>query len=170
MYVCSTHDSDESISNSEFLTFNPFLVNYINQKKQTVVEGKLRCEELNEYLENIGAPKIIWLSEDASGIVPKVSYHSATNQLVGLMLPIDQTGCPMPFTYVPKCPEDFVQQMKRPKSTLLYIIMAQPLKEGIQPFVLQVFGTNNSFTSHNVYQRWKYITCELSDKSVNFLK
>lgn len=50
--------------------------------------------------------------------------------------------------------------MNNPLSTLVYLVMAQPMKKGIPPFVLTVFGTNNTFKAADM-QRWKYIESEL---------
>lgn len=50
--------------------------------------------------------------------------------------------------------------MKHNKSTLVYIIMAVPLKEGVAPFILQLFGTDNKFKTIDVIKRWNH-TIEL---------
>lgn len=127
-----------------------------------MVEGELRCEQLAYYLEKLNAPKIVWISEDASGIVPGVSYHSPSRQLVGLTLPLDAaTGMPIHHSFVPSTATEIAKQMSMPKSTLVYIIMAQPIMEGCPPFILQLFGTNNTFTSQDVQNRWNHMRSEL---------
>lgn len=142
-------------------------MNYIRKYKPQVIEGELRCQQLVNYLERIHAPKQIWISEDASGIVPKVAYDSVTNQLVGLTLPINgETGVPTSISFTPKTLTDIDQQIKsNSKSTLVYIVLAQPIKENAAPFILQVYGTNNRFTTANTLQRWKHTRDELA-KSV----
>lgn len=140
-----------------------FLVNYISSSKKDVVEGRLRCKELSEYLEKVHAPKVVWLSEDGSGIVSKVCYDSTTNQMVGLVLPTDQkTGMPIPFSFMPKSVTEIEQQLQQPKSTLVYVVMAQPIKENIPPFVLQIYGVNNTFTAETVMKRWEFTQKELA--------
>lgn len=82
-------------------------VSHINKSKVKVVEGELRCDHLAKYINNVGAPKRVWISEDGSGIVTKISYDSTTNQLVGLVLPLDNnTRMPIPFSFQPKSLED----------------------------------------------------------------
>lgn len=138
-------------------------VKYIQQSKNVVIEGELRCAELSKYLEKMDAPRTVWLSEDASGITPKVCYHSSTGQLVGLVLPFDSTsGMPIPFTFVPRSVNEIADQMLKPSCTLIYLVMAQPIKEGVPPFILQAFGTDNSFTAHDMFQRWNHIKNELA--------
>lgn len=60
---------------------------YIQKRKERVIESELRCKESSDYLEKLQAPKSVWLSEDASGIVARVTYDPISKQLVGLVLP-----------------------------------------------------------------------------------
>lgn len=139
-----------------------FSVSYINKNKKRIVEGELRCKELASFLEKVGAPRVVWLAEDGSGIVSKVSYDSSTNQLVGLVLPFhSETGIPISFTYKPKSVRDLEEFLKHPKSTHVYIIMAQPIKSNTPPFILQMYGTDNKFQAINVVRRWDHTIREL---------
>lgn len=139
-------------------------MNYINQKDDKIREGELRCAQLATYLDKINAPKQIWLSEDGSGIVSKVSYDSSTNQLVGLVLPTcRRTGMPMSFTFTPQSINDIDEQIKHNrKSTHLYIVLAQPINDNVPPFILQAFGTDNTFKSCDVFLRWKHTRDQLA--------
>lgn len=138
-------------------------MSHINNKKPRVIEGEIRSKELSKYLEEHNAPKIVWLSEDASGIVEKVCYDSATNQLVGLVLPLNsETGNPIPFSFTPRTEKEMIQLMKKPKSTLVYIVMAQPMDSAHSPpFLLQIFGTDNKFRTQDVLHRWNETKNEL---------
>lgn len=137
-------------------------MDYINKNKQHIIEGQLRCGELKAYINKVKAPNVVWLSEDGSGIVPKICYDSTTNQMVGLVLPLDkETGMPIPFSYTPKSTKDIESFSKVKKSSLVYIVMAQPLKRDTPPFILQLFGVDNTFTALNVTCRWEYIKREL---------
>lgn len=134
----------------------------IDTNKTRVVEGQLRCKELAEYLNKLNTVKSIWLSEDATRIVSKVHYDVTTNQLVGLVLPINKSnGCPIPFSFMATDYEKIQQYLKESKSKFAYIVMAQPLDESIPPFLLQIFGTNGDFTGPDVVQRWKLLKLEL---------
>lgn len=143
-----------------YLTFS--LDNLIQNNKQTVIEGQLRVKELCDHLERINANKMVFLSEDGSGIVQKICYDAKSNQLVGLVLPLQETnGCPKLFSYVATSEEEIRQFMDLPQASLVYIIAAQPLQKGAPPFILQVFGTNNKFTAKEVLVRWSHIEIEL---------
>lgn len=138
------------------------LVAYVNQKKPIIVEGELRLDGLKKYLEGLNLLKCVWLSEDATGIVEKVEFDPKTNQMVGLVLPTDfQTGMPMPFSYLARNTEEIHGNMKCNKSAHVYVIMAQPLVKHVPPYVLQLFGTDNKFSSENILLRWKHTVDEL---------
>lgn len=108
------------------------------------------------YLDSLNVEKCVWLSEDASGLDAKIEYDPETNQMIGLTLPLDdQTGFPVPFSFPARTEDDIRENMKNEKSSLVYIIMAQPLIECAPPFLLQVYGTNNKFRSKDVLNRWK---------------
>lgn len=105
----------------------------------------------------MGAPKTVWLSEDGTGIVSRIQYDPHTNQLVGLLLPINSTtGMPIPYTFRANTYEDIEKFMKFEVSKTVYIVMAQPLKEGVPAFILQIFGTTNCFTAENVTNRQEF--------------
>lgn len=137
---------------------------YIHEKKQKIVEGELRCKELAEYLQKLNAPKEVHLEEDGSGIVVKCSYDSPTNQLVGLVLPMDpRNGMPIPYSFTPQSVEDIENHIKKnAKSTIVYLILAQPVLVNVPPFILQVYGTDNKFKSGSVVQRWKHTKDQLA--------
>lgn len=65
------------------------------------------------------------------------------------------------FTFEAKSAEDIERYMQLPQSTLVYIIVAQPLKLGVPPFILQIYGTNNRFDSDSVLKRWTHIESQL---------
>lgn len=127
------------------------------------MEGQLRIGELLEFLKHISAKKHVFISEDASGIIENVNYDSTTNQMVGLVLPLaSKTGMPIPFSLNATSAKEIQRLMEfHAKSTLVYLVLAQPLIKHAPPFVLQIFGTDNKFTSENVINRWQYIVQEL---------
>lgn len=139
-----------------------FLAKHIQMDKDRVIEGEIRSKQLNTYLEKMNCPKKIFMSEDASGVIQKVIYDVHSNQLVGLVLPINSTsGIPKMFNFEANTSEDIETYLKLPKSTLVYIMVAQPLIRGVAPFILQVFGTDNKFKTSDVLNRWKYTINEL---------
>lgn len=69
---------------------------YASQSR--VNEGELRCEQLAQFIDDHKTKRNVWLSEDGTAIVPTIKYDSKTNQLVGILLPTNNHGCPIPFT------------------------------------------------------------------------
>lgn len=122
----------------------------------------MRCGELLEYLQKIEAPNEVWLSEDGSGIIKRAVYDMHSNKLVGINLPISElTGMPITNSYFARTLAEITKHLKNPLSTLIYMIMAQPVKSNCPPFVLMLFGTDNKFTAQNVLDRWNYTIHEL---------
>lgn len=122
----------------------------------------MRCQELNAYLDGLKLEKYVWLSEDATSIVAKVEFDPTTNQMVGLVLPMDHnTGMPTAFTFLARNADEIQTNMQKKQSSLVYMVLAQPLKKGVPPFILQVYGTDNTFKTKNVLLRWKHTINEL---------
>lgn len=142
--------------------FLKHIVRYVNENKSRILEGQIRSKELFEYLTKMNCTKHVWLSEDATAITAKVTYDPKTNQLIGLVLPIDyQTGCPKYFTYVALNAECIQEYLMLQKSSVVYVVMAQPVDERVPPFVLQMFGSDNRFKTTDVVKRWKHTRNEL---------
>lgn len=106
--------------------------------------------------------KIIFLSEDATRITQRVERDPRTNQMVGLVLPIDQhTGMPKSLSYLARNCKEIESNMRKPQSDSVYVVMAQPLALNVPPFVLQLFGSNNTFKTSDVLRRWEHTVNEL---------
>lgn len=157
-----------SLTNSIVKVINGviFTVANIRDTRRRVIEGELRCNQLNEYLENLKLKKIVWISEDATGIVSNIHYDNISCQLVGFVLPkCPDTGSPIPLSFGARDADDIFKLMSDQdiqRSTLVYLIMAQPMNENTQPFVLQIFGTDNRFSKEDVVKRWANTRNELS--------
>lgn len=135
---------------------------YINQNKSKVIEGELRIKELNHYLDSQKLEKCVWISEDATAIVTKVEYDPKSNQMVGIVLPINSsTGMPIPFSYLATSEAEIYENMDCNKSSNVYVVMAQPITKNVPAFVLQLFGTDNKFETKNVLLRWQHTRAEL---------
>lgn len=144
----------------------------IHKEKTVVIEGKLRCAELKDHLlkyksANNSTDMAVFLSEDASGIVARLKYDGKTDQIVGLLLPMDK-GMPISMSFTPSKEEEIENLMKMEKSTLVYIMVVQPLTPSTPSFILQIFGTNNKFTTIDVLDRWAHVSQELERYKVEY--
>lgn len=134
--------------------FEYFLVNRIQSNKEIITEGELRSKELLEYLEKSNATQTVFLSEDASGILKRVCYDSKSNQMIGLALPINEkNGIPQSKTFIAESAAKMRKYLEEPQSSLVYVMVAQPLQENIAPFILQIYGENNKFDKNSVSKR-----------------
>lgn len=137
-------------------------MNNIGKNKQRITEGELRCKDFVNHLERSNSPKAVFLSEDASGIVKKIVHDSSSNQLVGLVWPFSNSnGMPQTFSFKATSADAIKQCIALPKSSLVYVIVAQPLKQEAPPFIVSIFGTDNKFETSNVLKRWHHIEGEL---------
>lgn len=144
------------------------IVRRIQEGKERIIEGHLRCDELKEHLKKTNSPNTVFLSEDGSGIVQRIIYDVKTNQLIGLALPFnDVNGIPKSFSFIANSREDIENYMKKSQSKYVYIVAAQPLNQMSPPFILQIFGTTNKFTAIDVLKRWQYTAREMK-KYVQF--
>lgn len=114
-------------------------------------------------MERLKLKKCVWLSEDASGIVSKIEYDPSTNQVVGLVLPFNlTTGFPISFSFMAESAADIQKFVKMRASKHLYLVLAQSLMIKVPPFILQMFGSDNTFTAADVQRRWKFTIEELN--------
>lgn len=126
------------------------------------MEGEIRSVGLKEYLIQHNAGNDVWICEDGSGLISKISYDRLFDQLVGMTLLIDErTGCPNRFEFTARDEDEIKKFCSMTKSTHVYLVLAIPLKEGVAPYILQMFGTDNRFATKNVINRWNHTIDEL---------
>lgn len=148
-------------------TFGDFIfaVKRIRNERRRIIEGELRAAQLKKYCDDLKVTKDVWISEDGSGVVSNVHYDSVSNQLVGFVLPKNSdTGSPIPFSFGAEDATQIMEHMydsSSHKSSLVYLVMAQPLVENVPPFILQIFGTDNRFPKEEVAKRWNFTQSEL---------
>lgn len=142
---------------------------YVLKKGPIIIEGELRVKELKTYLVEKKYPLRIWVSEDATRITENVQYDPRTNQLVGLVLPLDINGMPIKNSFLATSARTIEEHMKNQPAALVYSIMVQPLYENASPFCLCVFTTDNKFTADNVVARWKFIIKKCRGEGIEIL-
>lgn len=150
---------------------SPTSVNrYMKEYGPKIIEGSLRCNDLLVYLSEKQCPLVVWLSEDATKITPRVEYDNATNELVGFVLPFDVNGMPKLGSFTARNAKEIEHHFQNQvEATTVYVVMAQPVMQGIPPFCVQLFGSANKFSANDVLKRWKYTKTELK-KVINYNK
>lgn len=144
---------------------------YINASNCHITEGVLRAEELRLYLDERNLERVVCLSEDATRVCGRVQYDTKSNQLIGFVLPLSKSnGLPIPLAYPACSAEQIFNHFSdgSPVATFMNVIMAQPIAN-VPAFCLIIFGSDNTYTTLNVIQRWKYIVNELKKVGINVL-
>ena len=63
-------------------------------------EGDFMFDQLSAYLDMHNAPRIVWISKDATHVKTQVEYDSYSNKIVGLVLPLDNNSLPKINSFV----------------------------------------------------------------------
>jgi len=139
----------------------------IHSEYKCINEGAFQFDELKEHIERYGAPAFVSISEDATRIVGRVEYDSATNRCVGFVLPLDGNGLPK----VNFCTAESFSAMeemfqKCPIAKYAYVYMAQPLCQNVPPMCLACLGTDNKFSADDLLPRWRFIVEECSKRNI----
>ena len=135
-----------------------------------IEEGKFRFNELVEHLSKHNLPYLVTIAEDATRIVRRVEYDSATNRCVGFVIPSNESGFLQIDTYL-AVSFNAIEHMFTTSTIAKYAYMyiAQPLQEGAPSFCLACVGTDNKFSAAEVIKRWKYIYTELDKRGVKII-
>lgn len=67
----------------------------------------------------------------------------------------------MLFSFIAKNADAIKKCISEPISRNVYVVMAQPIDERVPPFILQMYGTNGTFTAQDVVRRWHFTKLEL---------
>lgn len=138
---------------------------FIHRSDHSVIEGELRCEELAAYLRERNLKSIVCTSIDATRIQNRIQYSSHTNELVGFVLPINESnGMPVPHVYKARTADEIIHHFSHEYAIANYVntVMAQPLGNAA-PFCLCVYGTDNRYTAEDVSKLWKHISQKLNE-------
>lgn len=138
---------------------------------ERINESVIRFSELSEFLEARNLPKIIWISEDATGITGRIHYSSSTDTISGFVSPFDPTtGYPaqncFPATSAAQIQTYF---MENNRANYAYATLAQCPVDNAPFFCLNVFGTNNKFTYEDTLRRWNYLEAEATKFGIQIL-
>lgn len=127
----------------------------------------MRAKELKEFLVSRDLPLTVWLSEDATRITGRIQYDSASNQLVGFVLPSNKQRLPISGTYEATSARKIQESFETGTiSSLAYVIIAQSLAHNASSFCFSIFGTDNKFFYDDVLKRWVYIVESLRKQGI----
>lgn len=135
---------------------------------ENIREGELRVDELIEFLNKNKYPNIVWLSEDATKITGKMEYDSNTDEIIGLVKPINgSTGLPMTHSFPATSPATLQSYSEKfDIAQYVNVVLITPLCADAKSFVLLAYGTNNNFDGEEVQKRANYIKQKLSERGI----
>lgn len=112
----------------------------------------------------------MWVSEDATVMSGQVQYDPTTNQVVGLVLPLNENSMPLTYFFKATSAKAMEHYFKNYiPVTFLYVYMVQPLDQNATPFCINIFGTDNSMSFIDVCKRWDYMTKLLESFDIKVL-
>ena len=125
-----------------------------------LTEGEFRFDALQEYLTTIDV-HFVFLSEDCTGVIKKVSYDAKSNSFVGFSPPLDRDGLPRQCHYRTNSFNQLKQWfVEEARSSLLNIHVVQPITVGGRhdpSYLLSAYGTDNKFDMRHVLLRWLHM-------------
>lgn len=117
--------------------------------------------------------KYAFASEDCTDIIQKVCYDRLSNSFVGFCPPLQNNGFPRLFPFKIESFSDLEDKFRTEMlSSSLNIYAIQPIISDGQrssPFLLSAFGTDNSFDSYDLLNRWLKIFDESLRRGVRIV-
>ena len=128
---------------------------YIDDADDHLTEGLFNYDGTRSYF-NMNRSTLGFVAEDATGVVPKITYDTKSNTFIGFSLPLDSNGLPIPHSYSTDSfihLEEWYSHVTR--STLLNAYLIQPLSSSpnISPYIFAAYGTGYRFGSSDVISR-----------------
>jgi len=118
----------------------------INAYSGSFIEGTCRVTDFKQFLQVRNLTSFVWLSEDATRITSRIQCDSCTNQLIGFVLPFDDQGMPIVFSFTAPSAKSIQDHFNNnTAASSLHVIMAQPLQNDAPCYYLYFFGTDNKF-------------------------
>ncbi|KAJ6642801.1 hypothetical protein Bhyg_07755, partial [Pseudolycoriella hygida] len=170
LYVIAGKLTYETLSANLHLPSVATVKKAIQSSNHCIIEGSVRVKEMKNFLVKWKLPLQVWMSEDATKIVNKIQYDESTDQIVGLVLPMDSDGMPIQFSFTAENVAKMLNSLlNNPKSDYVYTVMSRALDIQAPSFCLQLFGTDNKYTTGHVLKRWTRTEKMLQSEDVTVL-
>lgn len=156
---------------------------YIKKQAENFLEGRLMVAELKKYLITNGYPLLVCWSEDATRITGGIEYKVSSDQLTGLVAPLNASnGMPVTSAFGCSTPRQVLNHLQNfPVGRNVQLTMIQPLMVGASPFCVNYYCTDNRFKSEDVTKKWNFtqeifeevgikIVCRATDGDSRFIR
>lgn len=119
--------------------------------------GIIDVTGLKNYLLENNYPFVVMLVEDGTKILQQVQYDARTDSLTGCVSPLNENGIPVQGLFEAGDAYAVANYLEDYKlADTAYVQLALPLAIGAAPFVIYYAGTDNTFRSNDVVNRWMY--------------
>jgi hypothetical protein len=118
----------------------------------------IHLDVLLELIRTNQYPMKVWISEDATSIIPKREFHLRYNAILGGSLPLRKTGLPDPKSGVVNSVSNITNYFKLYNpAKVFFAIMAQSMADFSPPVRIGTFASDNKMTALDVKNRHYYI-------------
>jgi len=129
----------------------------LSSSKYNFIEGEFQYERLKDFISSADC-KYAFCGEDATSVIPKVSYDTRSNCFVGFTLSL-RNGFPCPRYFSTNSFSELeTWHAEVDKSSLINVHVVQALRPVNQisppPFLLAAYGTNSKYTAQDILNRW----------------
>lgn len=121
-------------------------------------EGELVVEETARRIKANDEQLYAWIAEDDTKIQDGVSYDPTDDQVIGLCLPLDESGMPRKlfFEFVSiSAVRDYLKTY--PMSTYMKLVTLTTLSPNARTYTILLYGTKGTDTYGAIRARWRYI-------------
>lgn len=148
------------------------ILSYIAASENNLTEGLFNFDGMRDHF-NSNQSTLGFCAEDATAVVPKITYDTTTNTFIGFSLPLDRNGLPITNSYSTDSftrLEQWYDEVSKAKS--LNACLIQPLSSSTansSPFLLAAFGTDNQYQGSHIVSRWHYIFKEAKERGIRII-
>jgi len=134
----------------------------------SVPEGYINVKALKQYLVTNKLSMSVCVCEDATALVGRREYHSASNSVLGFSLPMERNGLRNAELLKVKS-ADIVNLFETlPRASVAVVVMAQPMA-AVPAMRICCFASDNKFTADDVKSRKDTIMAALADEGIKML-
>ena len=132
-------------------------------------EARFRFDAMHDYF-SLNGSMFAFAAEDATGVIPKITYDSMSNTFVGFNTSLTY-GLPLADQYRT---DNYAELQRRfeekRKSSLINVHMLQPLLSTssdriLSSFLLSAYGIDGTYSAEDVFNRWLWMYEEAKKKA-----
>lgn len=128
------------------------------QNEPSIEEGVLQFDMIEKEIRENNLPRVLVFGDDDTKIIDQLSYDIKHDEIIGLQLPMDDNGMPIPhsFKFVSiRAAQEYLR--KHRKTSYLKLIACRSLHPNGKVYPVLIYGTNGGEKAETIVVRNKYI-------------